>query len=198
MPTVDSDYSSRSVSQLAEIVALAALEIHSQPQSSKYSTPPPSAPSSPSTHHSPSPAQSLSGLSYPEKPSVQPDSAPVVSTVIPYPESRATVGGTSLAAFLPGFFLGGRTQVLLNAPFEITSGNDISLCPVAAEGGENICTVSLAAGRGARGVASVGLKVESGDIEKDIFEARDAYLLKGGWWPRDCRCGRPLKYGPTV
>jgi hypothetical protein len=73
-----------------------------------------------------------------------------------------------LAAFLPGFFRGGRTQVLLNAPFEMTSGNDISLSPVAGDGGESICVVSLAVGRGASGVASVGLKAESGDIEKDM------------------------------
>jgi hypothetical protein len=33
-----------------------------------------------------------------------------------------TVGGTSLAAFRPGFFRGGRTHVLLNAPLEMISG----------------------------------------------------------------------------
>jgi len=35
-----------------------------------------------------------------------------------------TVGGTSLAALRPGFFRGGRIQVLLNAPFEMTVGTD--------------------------------------------------------------------------
>jgi hypothetical protein len=35
---------------------------------------------------------------------------------------RGTVGGTSFAALRPGFLRGGRIHVLLNAPFEITSG----------------------------------------------------------------------------
>lgn len=87
---------------------------------------------------------------------------------------------------------------MLNAPFEMTSGNDISLCPAAGEGGENIGIVSLAVGRGARGVASVGLKAESGDIEKDIFKAKDVCLLKGGWWPGDCRCERHSNIGRQV
>jgi len=64
-----------------------------------------------------------------------------------------TVGGTSFAAFRPGFFRGGRTQVLLKAPLEITSAR---MSPEAAgEGGT--ASGLLEKGRGARGVTSDGL-----------------------------------------
>lgn len=66
-------------------------------------------------------------------------------------KSQNTVGGTSLAAFRPGFFLGGSTQVLLNAPFEMTSS---SISPGAADKGGTPFPEPDNEGRGARGVAS--------------------------------------------
>jgi len=70
---------------------------------------------------------------------------------------RGTVGGTSFAAFLPGFFLGGRTQVLLNAPLEMTSGRFSA--NGEDEGGELLLVLisNRVEIRGARGATSEGL-----------------------------------------
>lgn len=70
-------------------------------------------------------------------------------------QEKSTVGGTSSAALRPGFFLGGRTQVLLNAPFEMTVGK-IWSSRSSGDGGEAL-GVSGNVGLGARGVPSRGL-----------------------------------------
>jgi hypothetical protein len=69
------------------------------------------------------------------------------------------VGGTSPETFLPGFFLGGSTQVLLNALFEMT------VVRTSAGDGATAIGVSEKDGRGARGVTSGWLISESEDIE---------------------------------
>jgi hypothetical protein len=79
-----------------------------------------------------------------------------------------TVGGTSFAAFRPGFFRGGRTQVLLKAPFEITSAR-MSL-EAAGEGGTASGLLEKER-RGARGFTSDGFLSGSREVKTDITEA---------------------------
>lgn len=87
----------------------------------------------------------------------------VVSIINASFKLQNTVGGTSLVDFRPGFFRGGSTQVLLNAPFEMISA---SASPDAAGKGEMLFTESDDKGRGAR----CGLMIRSGDVARDIIE----------------------------
>jgi hypothetical protein len=78
-----------------------------------------------------------------------------------------TVGGTSFAAFRPGFFRGGRTQVLLKAPFEITF---VRMSLEAAGEGGTASGLLEKEGRGARGVTSDGFLCGSREVKTDIAQ----------------------------
>src|SRR5277367_2636974 len=79
-----------------------------------------------------------------------------------------TVGGTSLAALRPGFFRGGRIQVLLNAPFEMTVGTDSG---GDADEGTRGSGDPGKERRGASGVISDGITSEFEDrnVDRDIM-----------------------------
>ena len=92
------------------------------------------------------------------------------------------MGGTSLAALRPGFFRGGRIQVLLKAPFEMTVGTDSG---GDAEEGRRGSGDSPRDRRGARVVISDGMMAgsEEKDVSRDIMsvEVRNQNKCHPGW-----------------
>ena len=81
-------------------------------------------------------------------------------------DGRDTVGGTSLAAFRPGFLRGGRTQVLLNALFWTTATTGRLDTPGERCGA---FTALGKLGRGASGGASIADTVDVVGTENDIL-----------------------------
>lgn len=135
------------------------LGTQSMQRSVEYLTLSPSDPSVLVILHSPFPILLLFGLCDLETPSELHGFVLAVSNISFQLLREKTVGGTSWAALRPGFFRGGRTQVLLKAPFEITS------LRVSSRVGEGEFEGSTYAGRGARGVASGGLMLDSGEAK---------------------------------
>jgi hypothetical protein len=136
-----------------------ALETQLMWRSVKYLVLPPSDLNVLVVLHSPVPIQLPSEFCDPEMPSALPGFVLAVSVISDQLLRERTVGGTSLAALRPGFFLGGRTQVLLKAPFEMTSTGDPSgIDEEAFEGSEYV-------GRGASGVTSGRLILDSGEAK---------------------------------
>ena len=82
-------------------------------------------------------------------------------------ERGCTVGGTSPAALRPGFFRGGRTQVLLNALLVITSARD---SPSGIAEGTRRLRVSDKEGRGAKDAGSESPITESGNISRTSID----------------------------
>ena len=97
-------------------------------------------------------------------------------------KKQSTVGGTSLAALRPGFFRGGRIQVLLKAPFEMTVGNDSG---GDADEGRRYSGDPGRDRRGARGVTSDDIMARSGDREEEmdimLVEVRSQKKMSPRW-----------------
>jgi hypothetical protein len=82
--------------------------------------------------------------------------------------------------FRPGFFRGGRTQVLLKAPFVMTTSAGGSL--PGSENGAGVLEAWEKAGRGARGRRSNGLVTGSTAIDEDMLDKESSLRRQTTGW----------------